>query len=207
MANLLYQHIEMLSREKHIEPEIVVSAIEDAMVVAARKYYKSEEDLRGKFNQESGVVDVFAVLTVVEEVTDPKREIALADARKKNPDAQIRTQLRTNKPTDVLGRIAAQTAKQVILQKVREAERDTIFNEYHNRVGELVTVIVKRAEGPDLIVDMGRTEARLPKREQSKLETYNIGERLRVVIKMVDRAAKGPQVIVSRADGTLVPLV
>jgi transcription termination/antitermination protein NusA len=87
---------------------------------------------------------------------------------------------------------------------VREAERDTIFNEYHTRVGELVTVIVKRAEGPDLIVDMGRTEARLPKREQSKLETYNIGERLRVVIKMVDRAAKGPQVIVSRADASLV---
>jgi N utilization substance protein A len=92
----------------------------------------------------------------------------------------------------------------VILQKVREAERDTIYNEYHTRVGELVTVIVKRAEGPDLIVDMGRTEARLPKREQSKLETYNIGERLRVVIKMVDRAAKGPQVIVSRADASLV---
>jgi N utilization substance protein A len=92
----------------------------------------------------------------------------------------------------------------VILQKVREAERDTIFNEYHNRVGELVTVVVKRAEGPDLIVDMGRTEARLPKREQSKLETYNIGERLRVVIKMVDRAAKGPQVITSRADASLV---
>jgi N utilization substance protein A len=87
---------------------------------------------------------------------------------------------------------------------VREAERDTIFNEYHNRVGELVTVVVKRAEGPDLIVDMGRTEARLPKREQSKLETYNIGERLRVVIKMVDRAAKGPQVITSRADASLV---
>jgi len=87
---------------------------------------------------------------------------------------------------------------------VREAERDTIFNECHNRVGELVTVIVKRAEGPDLIVDMGRTEARLPKREQSKLETYNIGERLRVIIKMVDRAAKGPQVITSRADAALV---
>jgi len=92
----------------------------------------------------------------------------------------------------------------VILQKVREAERDTIYNEYHTRAGELVTVIVKRAEGPDLIVDMGRTEARLPKREQSKLETYNIGERLRVVIRTVDRAAKGPQVIVSRADAALV---
>ena len=204
MANLLYQQIEMLSREKHIEPNIVVSAIEDAMVVAARKYYKSEEDLRGKFNPETGQVDVFAVQTVVEEVIDPKREITLAEARKKNPAAEVGTEIITPKPTDVLGRIAAQTAKQVILQKVREAERDTIFNEYHNRVGELVTVIVKRAEGPDLIVDMGRTEARLPKREQSKLENYNIGERLRVVIKLVDRAAKGPQVIVSRADAALV---
>src|SRR5712664_3019994 len=204
MANLLYQQIEMLSREKHIEPEIVVSAIEDAMVVAARKYYKTEENLRGKFNAESGQVDVFSVLTVVVEVTDHKMEISLADAKKKNPAAEVGTEILTAKPTDVLGRIAAQTAKQVILQKVREAERDTIYNEYHTRVGELVTVIVKRAEGPDLIVDMGRTEARLPKREQSKLETYNIGERLRVVIKMVDRAAKGPQVIVSRADAGLV---
>jgi N utilization substance protein A len=204
MANLLYQQIEMLSREKHIEPEVVVSAIEDAMVVAARKYYKTEEDLRGKFNQETGQVDVFSVVTVVEEVADPTREISLTDARRKNPAAEVGTEILTSKPTDVLGRIAAQTAKQVILQKVREAERDTIFNEYHNRVGELVTVIVKRAEGPDLIVDMGRTEARLPKREQSKLETYNIGERLRVVIRMVDRAAKGPQVIVSRADAALV---
>src|SRR5713226_8641255 len=204
MANLLYQQIEMLSREKHIEPEVVISAIEDAMVVAARKFYKTEEDLRGKFNSESGQVDVHAVHTVVEEVTDPKREISLADAKKKNPSAEIGTEILTVKPTDVLGRIAAQTAKQVILQKVREAERDTIYNEYHTRVGELVTVIVKRAEGPDLIVDMGRTEARLPKREQSKLETYNIGERLLVVIKMVDRAAKGPQVIVSRGDAGLV---
>jgi len=204
MANLLYQQIEMLSREKHIEPEVVISAIEDAMVVAARKFYKTEEDLRGKFNSETGQVDVHSVQTVVEEVTDPKREISLADAKKKNPNAEIGTEILTAKPTDVLGRIAAQTAKQVILQKVREAERDTIYNEYHTRAGELVTVIVKRAEGPDLIVDMGRTEARLPKREQSKLETYNIGERLRVVIKAVDRAAKGPQVIVSRADASLV---
>jgi transcription termination/antitermination protein NusA len=204
MANLLYQQIEMLSREKHIEPEVVISAIEDAMVVAARKFYKSEEDLRGKFNAETGQVEVYSVLTVVEEVTDPKREISLAEAKKKDSSAEIGTEFKTTKPTDVLGRIAAQTAKQVILQKVREAERDTIFNEYHNRSGELVTAIVKRAEGPDLIVDMGRTEARLPKREQSRLETYNIGERLRVVIKTVDRAAKGPQVIVSRADAALV---
>ncbi len=204
MANLLYQQIEMLSREKHIEPEVVVSAIEDAMVVAARKHYKTEEDLRAKFNQETGQVEVFSVMTVVEEVVDPKKELSLTDAKKKNPSAEVGTEIVANKPTDAFGRITAQTFKQVILQKVREAERDTIFNEYHNRVGELVTVVVKRAEGPDLIVDMGRTEARLPKREQSKLETYNIGERLRVVIKMVDRAAKGPQVITSRADASLV---
>src|SRR5438132_794479 len=153
MANLLYQQIEMLSREKHIEPEVVVSAIEDAMVVAARKFYKTEEDLRGKLNPETGQVDVYSVLTVVEEVTDPKKEITLAEAKKKNPSAEVGTEILTPKPTDVLGRIAAQTAKQVILQKVREAERDTIFNEYNGRVGELVTVIVKRAEGPDLIVD------------------------------------------------------
>jgi N utilization substance protein A len=204
MANLLYQQIEMLSREKHIETTIVVSAIEDAMVVAARKHYKTEEDLRAKFNPETGQVDVFSVHTVVEEVADPKKEISLAEAKKKNPSAEIGTEIIAAKSTDAFGRITAQTFKQVILQKVREAERDTIYNEYHTRVGELVTVIVKRAEGPDLIVDMGRTEARLPKREQSKLETYNIGERLRVVIKMVDRAAKGPQVIVSRADASLV---
>src|SRR6202167_2803888 len=204
MANLLYQQIEMLSREKHIEPEIIIAAIEDAMVVAARKYYRTEEELRSKFNPTTGQVDVYSVHTVVDEVADPVREISLNDARKRQPDVEVGGEIGPAKPTDVLGRIAAQTAKQVILQKVREAERDTIFNEYHGRVGELVTVIVKRAEGPDLIVDMGRTEARLPKREQSKLETYNIGERLRVVIKMVDRAAKGPQVIVSRADASLV---
>ncbi|HVS73812.1 MAG TPA: transcription termination factor NusA [Candidatus Acidoferrales bacterium] len=204
MSSLLNQQIELLSREKHIEPAVVVAAIEDAMVVAARKYYKTEENLRAKFNAESGHVDVYAVRTVVEEVADPLAEINLADARRTHPSAEIGTEILSLKPTDVLGRIAAQTAKQVILQKVREAERETIYNEYHTRVGELITCIVKRAEGPDLIVDMGRTESRLPKREQSRLETYNIGDRVRVVIKMVDRAAKGPQVIVSRADSMVV---
>src|SRR3979490_3647063 len=184
MANLLYQQIEMLSREKHIEREVVVSAIEDAMVVAARKYYKTEEDLRAKVNQETGQVGVFSVHMVVEEVTDPKKEISLAEAKKKNPAAEVGTEIVAAKPTDVLGRIAAQTAKQVILQKVREAERDTIYNEYHTRVGELVTVIVKRAEGPDLIVDMGRTEARRPKRAARMRATLYVEHRLRGVIKM-----------------------
>ncbi|HUJ30621.1 MAG TPA: transcription termination factor NusA [Candidatus Acidoferrum sp.] len=204
MASLLFQTIEQISREKHIEPEIIVAAIEDAMVVAARKFYRTEEDLRSKFNPETGHVDVYSVHTVVEEVTDPLREISLTDARKQSPEIEIGGEIVHSKPTDVLGRIAAQTAKQVILQKVREAERDTIYNEFHTRVGELVNSIVKRMEGPDIIVDLGRTEARLPKREQSRLEAYNVGDRLRVTIRAVERAAKGPQVIVSRADPALV---
>ena len=204
MTNLLDQMIEQISREKHIEPSIIVAAIEDAMVVAARKYYKTEEDLRAKFNPETGQVDVYAVRAVVDEVADAKKEMTLAEARKLDPQTEIGGELLIPKPTAVLGRIAAQTAKQVIMQKVREAERDTIFNEYNGRVGELVNCIVKRFEGPDVIVDLGRTEARLPKREQSRLETYNLGDRLRVVIRAVDRAAKGPQVIVSRADPVLV---
>src|SRR5437868_3788720 len=204
MANLLDQMIEQISREKHIEPEIIVAAIEDAMVVAARKYYKTEENLRAKFNPETGQVDVYSVRAVVDEVADPKNEMTLSEARKVDPHLELGGELLIPKPTGVLGRIAAQTAKQVIMQKVREAERDTIFNEYNGRAGELVNCIVKRFEGPDVIVDMGRTEARLPKREQSRLETYNLGDRLRVVIKAVDRAAKGPQVIVSRADSVLV---
>jgi transcription termination/antitermination protein NusA len=204
MASQLYQQIELISREKHIEPEIIIAAIEDAMVVAARKYYRTEEELRSKFNATTGQVDVFSVHTVVEEVADPVREISLNDARKRQPDVELGGEITQTKPTDVLGRIAAQTAKQVILQKVREAERDTIYNEFHTRVGELINSVVKRMEGPDIIVDMGRTEARLPKREQSRLEAYNVGDRLRVTIRAVERAAKGPQVVVSRADPALV---
>ena len=204
MASQLYQQIELISREKHIEPEIIIAAIEDAMVVAARKYYRTEEDLRSKFNPTTGQVDVYSVHTVVEEVADPVREISLTDARKRQPEVEVGGEVTESKPTDVLGRIAAQTAKQVILQKVREAERDTIYNEFHTRVGELINSVVKRMEGPDMIVDMGRTEARLPKREQSRLEAYNVGDRLRVTIRAVERAAKGPQVVVSRADPALV---
>src|SRR6185437_4433000 len=204
MASLLYQTIEQISREKHIEPDVIVAAIEDAMVVAARKYYRTEEDLRSKFNPETGQVDVFAVRKVVEEAADPLHEVSLAEARKQSPEIEIGAEVTEPKPTTVLGRIDAQTAKQVILQKLREAERDTIYNEYHTRVGEMLNSVMKRAEGPDLIVDLGRTEARLPKREQSRLETYNVGDRLRVTIRAVDRASKGPQVVVYRADPALV---
>jgi len=111
MSSLLYQQIEMLSREKHIEPDVVVAAIEDAMVVAARKYYKTEENLRAKLNPETGQVDVYSVRTVVDEVADPKAEISLAEARRTDPSAEVGSEITARKPTEVLGRIAAQTAK------------------------------------------------------------------------------------------------
>src|ERR1700735_80222 len=204
MASLLYQTIEQISRDKHIEPEIIIAAIEDAMVVAARKYYKTEDDLRAKFDIESGQISVFAVRAVVEEVTDTNREWTLAEAKKHDPNAQIGTDIIMARPTDVLGRIAAQTAKQVIMQKVREAERDTVYNEYIGRVGEVVNATVKRVEGPDVIFDIGKAESRMPRKEQSRLESFAIGERVRVVIARVERASKGPGVVVSRAVPDLV---
>ena len=203
-TSLLYQTIDQLSREKGIDPQIIIAAVEDAMLVATRKYYKTAEDLESRFNKETGAVEVFAVKKVVEEVADPDHEIGLEAARKLDTEAAVDGQVRIRKSTEPLGRIAAQTAKQVIFQKVREAERDTIYAEYSQRVGELVNCTVKRMEGPDVIVDLGRTEARMPRREQSRLETYQIGDRIRAVITMVDRAARGPQVIVSRADAMLV---
>lgn len=203
-TSLLFQTIDQLSREKGIDPEIVVAAVEDAILVATRKYYKTVEDLESHFNKETGHVEVCAVKKVVEQVADPDHEISLADALKLNPEITVESQVKIPKATDVLGRIAAQTAKQVIFQKVREAERDTVYAEYSQRIGELINCTVKRMEGPDVILDLGRTEARMPRREQSKLETYQIGDRVRAVITLVDRAARGPQVIASRADPNLV---
>jgi N utilization substance protein A len=200
----LFQTIDQLSREKGIDAQIIISAVEDAILVAARKYYKTAEDLQSHFNKDTGIVEVHAVKKVVEAVQDPDHEISLKDAQRYDSEVAVEGEVRIPKPTDVLGRIAAQAAKQVIFQKVREAERDTVYAEYNQRVGELVNCTVKRMEGPDVIVDLGRTEGRMPRKEQSRLETYQIGDRIRGVIKEVDRAARGPQVIVSRADALLV---
>ena len=203
-TSLLFQTIDQLSREKGIDSQIIVAAVEDAVLVATRKYYKSAEELQSHFNKVTGQVEVHAVKKVVAEVQDPDHEISLEQALKIDPLAVMDGEVRIPKATDVLGRIAAQAAKQVIFQKVREAERDTVYAEYNQRVGELVNCTVKRVEGPDVIVDLGRTEARMPRKEQSRLETYQIGDRIRAVITQVDRAARGPQVVVSRADAMLV---
>ena len=203
-TSLLFQTIDQLSREKGIDSQIIVAAVEDAVLVATRKYYKSAEELQSHFNKVTGQVEVYAVKKVVAQVQDADHEISLEEAQKIDPTAVVDGEVRIPKATDVLGRIAAQAAKQVIFQKVREAERDTVYAEYNQRVGELVNCTVKRVEGPDVIVDLGRTEARMPRKEQSRLETYQIGDRIRAVITQVDRAARGPQVVVSRADALLV---
>jgi N utilization substance protein A len=207
MASELYNTIDALSREKGIDPQIVVSAVEDAIVVATRKYYRTQENLRAELDKDTGQIRAFVVKQVVEspeQIEDPTNQITIEDARRLDPKAEVGGELRIPKATDVLGRIAAQLAKQVIFQKVREAERDTVYNEYIGRVGEIVNATVKRIEGPDLIFDIGKAEARMPRKEQSRLESFAAGERVRVVITRVEKAAKGPQVIVSRAAPELV---
>ncbi|HXZ28256.1 MAG TPA: transcription termination factor NusA, partial [Terriglobales bacterium] len=207
MASLLYQQIDALSREKGIDPQIVVSAVEDAIVIATRKYYKSQENLKAELDKETGQIKAFAVKAVVEapeQVEDANLQIPLAEARKVDPNVEVGGEVRFYKPTEVLGRIAAQMAKQVIFQKVREAERDTVYNEYIGRLGEIVTAAVKRVEGPDVIFEVGKAEARMPRKEQSRLESFAIGERVRVVIARVEKAAKGPALVVSRAAPELV---
>ena len=208
MASELYNTIDALSREKGIDPQIVVSAVEDAIVVATRKYYKTQENLRAQLDKETGKIRAFAVKTVVEnpeQVEDPQLQVTLEDARKVDPNIELGGELQIPKVTEgILGRIAAQLAKQVIFQKVREAERDTVYNEYIGRVGEIVNATVKRIEGPDVIFDLGKAEARMSRKEQSRLESFAIGERVRVVIARVERASKGPGVVVSRAAPELV---
>src|SRR4051795_8189486 len=206
MTSPLQQLIETIAKEKGIEPTIIISAIEDAVLAASRKAYKSTENLKARFNADSGQVDLFAVKQIVETVNDPALEVSLGEAQQLyGEEAEVDMEIEFPKPTDVLGRIAAQTAKQVIFQKVREAERENIFGEYNQRLGEVVSATVKRFETADMIVEIGnRVEAVLPRKEQSRAESYNPGDRLRAVIKGVNRSAKGPQIVLSRTDPALL---
>jgi N utilization substance protein A len=163
--------------------------------------------MRGELNKDTGEITAYIFKTVVadeELLEDPVNQITLAEANELAPGVEVGSEIRLYRDTSPLGRIAAQLAKQVIFQKVREAERDTVFNEYAHREKEVLNATVKRLEGQDVIYDLGKAEARCPKREQSRLEQFSIGERVRVVLLKVDRAAKGPQVIVSRAAPELV---
>jgi N utilization substance protein A len=207
MASAMHQTIEMLSREKGIDPQIVIGAVEDAIALATRKFYKTTENMRGEMDAETGEIRAYVYKTVVEgdeQIEDAENQLTLAQALEIAPEVEVGSELRFYKDTHPLGRIAAQMAKQVIFQKVREAERDTVFQEYGDKVGEILNASVKRLEPMDVIFDLGKAEARMPKREQSRLEQFSVGERVRVVLLRVDRAAKGPQVIVSRAAPALV---
>jgi N utilization substance protein A len=207
MASEIYNVIDALSREKGIDPQIVVSAVEDAIVAATRKKEKSQENLKGELDKESGMIRVYAVKSILpseDDIGDPQLEISLDEAKAIDPNAEVGGEVRFLKSTEGLGRISAQIAKQIIFQKVREAERDTVYNEYIGRVNEVLNATVKRIEGPDVIFDIGRTEARMSKKEQSRLESFSVGERVRAVLVRVDKNSKGPAVIVSRAAPELV---
>jgi N utilization substance protein A len=204
-TNPTHQTIEALAKERGIEPEVIIAAIEEAVRTASRKYYKTNEDLHARFNTETGQVELFAVKAIVEQVTNPPIEISLAEAQQLyGEEAQVGMEIEFPKSTEVLGRIAAQTAKQVIFQKVREAERENIFAEYNQRIGEVVTGTVKRFENGDLVLEFGRIEAVLPRKEQSRAESYSPGDRVRAVIKAVSRSTKGPQIVLSRTDPALL---
>ena len=200
----IFQSIEILSKEKGIDPQIVLDAVKDAMLLAARKHYRTNEDYIADMDPKTGAIQLYAIKKAVEAVEDPVHEMTLGEARRIDPAAEVGSEVRIKKNTEALGRISAQTAKQVIFQKVREAERETVYQEYSGRAGELVNCTIKRVEGPDYILDLGKTEAKLSKKEQSRLENYSVSDRVRCVIKLVDKGSKGPGVMVSRAAPELV---
>jgi N utilization substance protein A len=201
----LQQMIDVVAKDKGIDPGIVIGAIEDAYLAASRKVFKTDEDLRTRFNLETGQVELYAVKQIVAEVASPAIEISLEEAQQLyGEEAEIGMEIEFPKETEKLGRIAAQTAKQVIAQRVREAEREKIHAEFGERIGEVVNATVKRFESGDIIAEIGRVEAQIPRKEQSRAENYAIGDRVRAVIKAVTKNIKGPQVVLSRTDPALL---
>ncbi len=204
MTSELFQAIEQIGREKRIDTDVIVAAVEEAYAAAARKYLHSKENLFAKFDRANSRLTIFARKTVVNEVENPDTEISLKDAVALDPGAEIDSFVDIAREAPPPGRIAAQAAKQIIYQKVKEAERENVYNEFSGRIGELINGTVKRFERGDMIVALGDTEAILPKREESRAEHYNVGDRIRAVIVDVDRSGKGPQVMLSRTDPRLL---
>ena len=203
-TNPLQQTIEALSKEKGVDPEVIITALQDAIETAARKRYKNE-NMRARFNTESGQMELVAVKTIVETVENPATEMSIDEAHTLYGDeAEAGMEVEFPRPTEDLGRIAAQTAKQVIFQKVREAERENVFAEFNQQIGDVKNGIIKRFENGDIIVELGRIEAVLPRKEQSRAESYSPQDRIRAVIKRVNRSAKGPQIELSRTDPALL---
>src|SRR3989475_7383428 len=199
--------IEQVSKEKGIDRKIIIDALKDAMVSAAKKTFGPDKRIEAEFNSELGEIELFEVKTVIDSVTNPENEIALVDALKVDPEAQIGDEQLQRLPPEKFGRIAAQAAKQNIIQRVRDAERDIIYNEFKGRKAELVSGIVQRFEKKNIIVNLGRTDAILPEKEQIPRERYRQGDRIRAFILDVELAPKGPQIVLSRTHpGLLIEL-
>jgi N utilization substance protein A len=198
MITELKRVIEQVSREKGLDREVLVKTLEEAVKAAARKKVGSNYDLEVNFNEELGEIEVFEFKEVVEKVTNEHLEISLEAAHKIDPESEIGDSLGVKMDTDEFGRIAAQSAKQVIMQRLREAERNIVFGDYKDRRGEIVHGIVQRFDKGAIVVNLGRTEAELPVREQIPKETYKQGDRIRAFILDVRQFSRGPQIVLSR---------
>jgi len=200
--------IEQVSKEKGIDRSVVINAIETAMLSAAKKLVGAETQLEAKFNPEIGEVELFKILTVVEHVSQPETQISVEEARESlDPEAQVGDDL-LQKLDQRYGRIAAQAAKQSLIQRLRDAERDIVYNEFKDRKGDLThSGIVQRFEKKNIIVNLGRTDAILPEKEQIPRERYRQGDRIRAYILEVEMSSKGPQIVLSRTHpGFLIKL-
>jgi N utilization substance protein A len=202
MFSELSRVIEQVGKDKGIDRQLIVDAITQGMLVAARKKYGTYREIEATYNEDSGEIELFEFKEVVEreKFIDEEVEIPLDEALKLDPEAQLNDSIGIKLDSSDLGRIAAQTAKQIIMQKVRDAERDIIFNEFEQRKGEIASGIARRVERGAIVVDLGRTEAYIPPREQIPGESYKPGDRLQGYISEVRQTTRGPQIIMSRAD-------
>lgn len=208
MQQDLNRVIEQVSKEKGIDKTILISALENAMISAAKKTFGHQRKIEAQFNPEIGEVELFEAKTVVDQVQDAATEITRDEARDTlDPDAEVGDELLCKLDSSVFGRIAAQAAKQNIVQRVRDAEREIIYNEFKGREGQLVNGIVQRFEKRNIIVNLGRTDAILPEKEQVPRERYRQGDRIRAYIVSVEITSRGPQIILSRTHpGMLIQL-
>lgn len=194
--------IEQVGKDKGIDKQVVVEAITQGMLVAARKKYGTYREIEATYNEDTGEVELFQFKEVVprEKYIDEEVEIPMDEALKLDPQAQEGDSIGIKMDAGELGRIAAQTAKQIIMQKVRDAERSIIFNEFEERKGEIASGIARRVEKGAIVVDLGRTEAYIPPREQIPGESYKPGDRIQGYLSEVRQTTRGPQIIMSRAD-------
>ncbi len=190
--------IEEVSRNKGIDREILIQALEEALRSAARKKFGSKIDIEVQYSEESGEIEVFQFKDVMEEITEPDLQIGFEEARMLDPDCEIGDSIGTKMDTSTFGRIAAQSAKQVIIQKMKDAERDAVYSSFINRKGEIINGIVQRVDRGDIIVNLGQTEGVLPTRDQIPKETYRRGDRLRAYILDVLHDTRGPQIVLTR---------